>query len=219
MNIKHEKNKLIIEFPEDVLSVDIEKKRETILIKMNRISPAEKAVLNKLLTIKFEERTWSNIKKKMTEAEIELIKELQKRKLVTWFKNNKYPKGVLNIVDEVYPIIAKQEKEELPDKLEKGYLVVEDPRRIREISEKYKPYVLKGLMKGMKGFDGKYYLVTVKYLHNAKKKILEALDEEKTLEEIAKKTGLEEEGCKAVLWMMAENGEVMEKRKGIFVIV
>jgi len=97
-----------------------------------------------------------------------------------------------------------------------GYLVVNDRNEERNLSEALAPRMKSGNVLGVKGFDGKLYIVTREYFSKAETRISPALKDDMAVEAIAQACNLESDGCRAVLRIMAENGDVIERRKGVF---
>ena len=229
-------------------------------------SPQEIAVLQKLQSIQFKDRTPANVAKMLGEAEKAVLAGLEKKKWVNVFIGNKYKDGVYNIADDVYPMLKniipeaktqnpRQETENRkpetgnpkqetqnpkPDTgnrqletrtapvckdplcsllMKQGFLVIRDTREARELSEKLKTDMKSGLVMGIKGFDGVFYVVTKDYFAHASRSILDALKSDANLEAITQNTKLETDGAAAVLRHLAESGDVIEKKKGIFAAV
>jgi len=212
----------------------------------------EIAVLQKLQSIQFKDRTPANVAKMLGEAEKAVLAGLEKKKWVNVFIGNKYKDGVYNIADDVYPMLKniipeaktqnhRQETQNpKPDTgnrqletrtapvckdplcsllMKQGFLVIRDTREARELSEKLKTDMKSGLVMGIKGFDGVFYVVTKDYFAHASKSILDALKNDANLEAITQNTKLETDGAAAVLRHLAESGDVIEKKKGIFAAV
>ena len=72
---------------------------------------------------------------------------------------------------------------------------------------------------GVKGFDGKFYIVTTEYLSKASGLISSVLKEDMDPASIAEATKLDPDGCMAVIRLMAENGDIIEKKRGVFAAV
>ncbi|MEM4626575.1 MAG: hypothetical protein QXF70_04100 [Candidatus Bilamarchaeaceae archaeon] len=104
------------------------------------------------------------------------------------------------------------------DLFKNGYLVASEKEALA-LLEKIKEQIKKGEIRGMKGFDGNYYIITLKLYNELSRKILKTLDKEKEISEIAKTVKVEEEAVRAVLHFLAEAGEVIEKRKNVYVAV
>jgi hypothetical protein len=73
-----------------------------------------------------------------------------------------------------------------------------------------------GAVVGVKGFDGKFYIVTRSYFNQSQAVVGSILKEDMDAPSIAAMAKLEPEGCLAVLRLMAENGELIEKKRGVF---
>ena len=193
------------------------------------INEIEKSVLRKLNEIRFENRTPEHVNKVMTETEKLILKELGKRGFVNIFKGKKYRNGVFSISDKVYPLLREKgtsvAKTAAPQKAPagplgilqtRGFLILNDRNEATRISQKLSQEIKRGEIFGTKGFDGKFYAVAKPYLEDSQKKINAVLNGDMDADSIAKSTKLDLEGCTAVLRLMSENGEILEKKKGLF---
>ncbi len=195
----------------------------------------EKKVLKKLFSIRFEKRIPSNVKRIITTDDADSLDRLVKRDLVNILKSKKYPEGVYNIDNGIYAMLnsktghpqsrpvrktqkRKAEKKENPYSLlmKNGFLVLKDKNEAFAFSNSVKSEIKNGKIKGIKGFDNKFYAVTEDYLENSSDKIMKALTEDGDIGQIAERSGLNQEGCKAIIKLLAERGDVIEKRKGVF---
>jgi hypothetical protein len=195
-----------------------------------QISEREREVLRKLLSIKFENRIPAYVNKALTESDKEVLGELERRGLVNVFRGKKYTEGVYNIRDSIYPILANKgtaEPRQPPQQpsgrqgsisllRSQGFLIVQDKREAMGLSEQLGPQMKSGQVIGVKGFDSKFYIVTRDYFSRAEARIAPALKEDMDAPSIASETKLDPEGCMAVLRIMAENGQIIEKKKGVF---
>lgn len=193
-----------------------------------RLSEGETNVLRKLLSIRFENRTPAYVGKALSGAELDVLRELEKRRLVNVFRGNKYKDGVYNINDSIYPLLSK--KAEQPPQAyaresqvspvsslgSKGYAIISDRREALGLSEQFASEIKSGTIVGIKGFDGKFYLVTKDYLTGSAAAIAAVLKEDMDIPSIAAAARLEPDGCIAVLRLLAENGEIIEKKRGVF---
>ncbi len=226
------------------------------------IKEDERALLKKLLAIRFENRTPEQVGKALSKDEMVTLSELETRGLVNVFRGNKYKDGVYNINDSIYPMLFSSnqgnanpqngEKTNSPATLaasapytnsnsyggsgasvrapvqspgpsasiatlnSQGFLVVNDRNEERNLSEALAPRMKSGNVLGVMGFDGKLYIVTREYFSKAESRISPALKDDMTVDAIAQAGNLEPDGCRAVLRIMAENGDVIERRKGVF---
>ena len=191
------------------------------------VTDREKEVLKKLLSIRFENRVPDYVSKALSDQEKTILRELERRKLVNVFKGDKYREGVYNISDSTYSLLSGREPEtrdtkpgtatDLPAILKRqGYLVVMDRNEARALSERLNPEMKSGSIAGVKGFDNKFYIATRQYIMAAQGSIAAALKEPMDAAGIAAAAKLDPEGCIAVLHIMAEAGDVIEKKRGIF---
>ncbi|MBU0532367.1 hypothetical protein KKB44_02635 [Candidatus Micrarchaeota archaeon] len=189
--------------------------------KKDELSEAEKELLRKLLSIRFEKRTPPYVAKVLSDAEKEMLKSLEQRKHVNVFRGQKYKQGVYNINDRTYPLlkeiaVKKVASDPISQLKAQGFLIIKDKRAAFELSKKLNQEMKDGRVAGVKGFDGNFYLVTREYLAAAKATIASMLTEEMDVGLIASASKLDQDGCTAVLHLMAENGDIIEKKKGIF---
>jgi hypothetical protein len=195
------------------------------------ISEAERAVLLKLLSIKFEKRVPAYVSKVMSEGEMTVLKELERKGMINVFKGTKYKDGVYNIRDSIYPLLSSApraqptrtpaQQVQTPNDLlailkRQGFIVLGDRNEARALSETLSQDMKSGAATGVKGFDGRFYIVTKSYLIGAQTAIAAALKEDMDAPSIAAAAKLDPEGCMAVLRLMAEAGDLIEKKKGVF---
>ena len=208
------------------------------------LTESEKLMLKKLLDVKFQNRTPKNLDKTLKEDEKDLLGSLIKKGFVNIFKSNKYPDGVYNIKDNVYPLLKgievksartetapKNEKTEgtkipnhdtenkKPVTGESSYFVISDQKQAYEFSQQLKKSGRDKDMICLKGFDGRFYAVNKKYFLANNEKIKEALDGSSNLAAVTKACNLELDACRAMLIILADRGDVIEKKKDVFVLV
>jgi len=195
----------------------------------------ERALLKKLLAIRFENRTPAHVGKALNDEEKIILKELERKGLVNVFRGTKYKDGVYNINDRVYamlshtegeapksgtrgtqPLAAGGQMDSAGILIRQGYLVISDKNEAKMLSERLAQEMKNGSVAGVKGFDGRFYIVTRAYLLKAESLIAAALKENMDAAGIALATKLEPEGCLAALRVLAESGEIIEKKRGIF---
>ena len=217
-------------------------------------SKEEIEIMNKLLAMKFADRTPKNVSNGLNPSERKVLDELLERKAVNLFKSQKYKEGVYNIRDNTYDIIKKQgQGKEMPvqqtkemkasaseKSMEKtkeiedlkeieadplkvlerqGYVVIDDQNTARRISEDIASRGKKRDIIGIRGFDRKYYVLKTSFFVRNQPKIKAALKGgKKNLEEISKESGLDKQACTGILAIMNDNSDVIEKRKGVFVL-
>lgn len=101
-----------------------------------------------------------------------------------------------------------------------GFLVLEDEEKAKEFSNKHQAQIKSGEIHGVRGFDRKYYLATHDFYQAASDKIIICLkDCSLKADEVAKTTGIPLNGCITALFLLKEEGEVLEKKRGEFSLV
>ncbi len=197
-------------------------------------SEAEKSVLKKLLSVKFQNRTPANVEKILSPDEKKVLKELEGKNFINVFRGRKYPYGVYNINDRVYSVLygertvtqkaARQpEKKEMKtnpaDSLEQKGYAVGTSTDLRGIIDKNKAEIKSGKVKGLKGFDGRFYIAKMDYVSRMSPLIIKQLDTERSIDEIAANLNVEPDAVRTVLHILAEAGDVIEKRKGVYAAI
>jgi len=194
------------------------------------LSEKEKALVRKLLSIRFESRIPAEVGKALSKEEKETLEALLKNEAVQIFHGGKYEKtGVLNVSEAAFAAVREPAAApsqalvpQLPQNsiahLEKtGWMVLENDSEARNFGNAFSDKVKSGEVRGQRAFDRKYYFVTKGFFESHEKEVLIRLGKsDKTPEEIAEEAGIPSEGCRAILVHLLEEGEVLEKRKGKF---
>ncbi|MEW5996660.1 MAG: hypothetical protein AB1657_03630 [Candidatus Micrarchaeota archaeon] len=179
------------------------------------ITQLEKKVLGKLASIKFNRRTASSISREFSRQEREALLSLEKKGVVTFIKSGKYPGGVYNIQNGFYPQHRKEAAEDCSGAdLEKqlfrdGYAVVPDPRAAQALSDMLQRQ--KNAVTGVKSFDGKYYVATRAHMERVRRVLARWREEHADPKAVGAKFGIHPDSVKAVLKILAEGGEYVEK--------
>lgn len=102
-----------------------------------------------------------------------------------------------------------------------GFVVISNDELARTVSTVLREKIKKNSIMGMKGFDGKYYVMTSRKYHEAESLIRAYLTENRraTLAELSKSLGLEESVCRGVMNFLLENGDAIEKSRGKYELV
>jgi hypothetical protein len=203
------------------------------------LSGEEKALLKKLLAIRFERRTPSEVDRALAPKERGILSVLVGKKAVSVFRSEKYPKGVYNVSDAVYGQAREGDawaakgagqqqaarwggavaRGAQADPLAKGYAVLESEGEARRLSSSIANEVKAGEVSGLRSFDRKFYFVSKGFVAQWQPKAVAALEKGgMTAEELSRKVGLEAEGCRALLLHLGEAGELLEKGKGKFAL-
>ncbi|MGB9703346.1 MAG: hypothetical protein ACP5HJ_01855 [Candidatus Micrarchaeia archaeon] len=196
----------------------------------------ELEVLKKLDQIKYNERTKEEIEKRFSKREKEILDNLLKRKVIEMRKSN--GKELYSINLSIYNrfllrkkgikigkggevVKVNMESDALIETLEKeGYIVLSTEEEANEVSKKLENDIRMGNVIGTRGFDKKYYVVLFSFFTKESQKIIELLKKgEATLQEICQKLNYKEEKAKAILALLLEKGEIIEKKKNLFQLV
>lgn len=178
------------------------------------LTPFEERVLGRLASIRFEKRNSSYVSKEFSRQEREALLSLEKKGAVTFIKSRKYPDGVYNIQNDFYPAPKKEAPEKGAPDLERqlfrdGYVVVQDARTAQSLSDILQRQ--KNAVTGVKGFDGKYYVVTRAHMERVRRVLARWRGDYVDPKAIGAKFGMHPDGVKAVLKILAEGGEYTEK--------
>ncbi|MDE1850979.1 MAG: hypothetical protein KGH54_04280, partial [Candidatus Micrarchaeota archaeon] len=79
--------------------------------------------------------------------------------------------------------------------------------------------IRRGQVLGTRSFNKKFYIILRTFFDRHGPKILKALkDGGMRVSQIASETGVDEDGIRAILYLLAESGDVSEKRKDFFTL-
>ncbi len=179
------------------------------------LTQSENRVLEKLASIRFEKRTGTSIREDFSRQDREALLSLEKKGAVTVIKSKKYPDGVYNIQSEFYPSPKKDVgPEKSASELERqlfrdGYIILQDSNAAQRLSEVLQKQ--KNAITGVKGFDGKYYVVTRAHMERVRKVLAHWRGDYVDPRALAAKFGIHPDAVKAVLKILAEGGEYTEK--------
>ena len=99
--------------------------------------------------------------------------------------------------------------------LKRGYAIFSSQGEAQKISDEIKK-LPKGDVVGIKGFDGKFYVATKQYFAKVSELVQKNLKGTMTVSAIASACKTEEDGCRSILRIMSDNGDVLEKKKDSF---
>ena len=72
------------------------------------------------------------------------------------------------------------------------------------------------MVKGIKSFDGNYYILTNEKISECVPLVLKQIKTETTFDNILSATQLSKELCRAVIEILKDDGEIIEKEKNVF---
>ena len=211
------------------------------------ISPDEISVLKKLDTFRYTDRTTTNVARILSEPEKRLLEGLIKKQSVALFKDKK--DSVYSISKDVYDRFLMRKKASLVkteppkreepkhqfieykklagirneniEKLDKdGFIVLSTEAEAAAVSLALEDSVRHGLVLGTRAFNRKFYIILRDFFNNNSGKVLKSLKEgPKSVGELAKDTGMDEDAIRAMLYLLAEQGDASERRRDIFALI
>ncbi|MEW5955606.1 MAG: hypothetical protein AB1626_03665 [Candidatus Micrarchaeota archaeon] len=102
----------------------------------------------------------------------------------------------------------------------KGFLVIENEADAKNLSKAVEREIKEGLVRGVRGFDKRFYVVSTRFLKAMAQKLGPVLSGEPlTSAQAAQAASCDEAACNAVLQVLKEDGDVLEKKRGYFIAV
>jgi len=126
------------------------------------------------------------------------------------------------------PKAAMKKESESPEAKEKqideyslerdGFFVAKNEERVKRISQEFEEKIKANEIRGIKSFDGNYYIVEDALLQRHRDKVLDCLKAETqcSVETVAEKAGISRTLAKICCEFLKEDGEVMEKRRDMY---
>jgi hypothetical protein len=174
-----------------------------------------------------------NFEKSLKENELKALQELKKEGKVIIFKlNETYKKGVYKINPDFNPgddrkanenkkksiedYNAKEKEFENYSLKEDGIMIVKNQGIIRQISREMEKEIKDGSIRGLKSFDGYYYIIENALLERHIRKLVESFIKKnaQTIEELAKSINVSTILIKVICEFLKDEGEIIEKKKG-----
>lgn len=188
--------------------------------KQQVIGLIKKGNLSDLVEGKFE----LTLNEKQKKALLELV---MSEKVIIFKLNQTYKKGVYRVKEEERN--ENREKKESENELavekpyteytleQDGFLIIKGKDRAANASYEYGRQIKEGLLRGIKSFDGNYYLIQNDLLEEYIHKIINAFANKTTqsLEELSKNIKTSQMLTKIICEFLKEEGEIMEKKKGL----
>jgi bifunctional DNA-binding transcriptional regulator/antitoxin component of YhaV-PrlF toxin-antitoxin module len=101
-----------------------------------------------------------------------------------------------------------------------GYLVLSNEAEAAQLSVELEDSIKSGAVVGTRAFNKKFYVIMRRFMSRNAMIIIKALDKKPLpVSEISKATDIDEDGIRAILYLMAEGGEVIEVRRDHFSLV
>ncbi|HVA82712.1 MAG TPA: hypothetical protein VNF06_00940 [Candidatus Aquilonibacter sp.] len=100
-----------------------------------------------------------------------------------------------------------------------GFIVLQYEAEASALSLALEQSIRRGMVLGTRSFNKKFYIIMRSYFDRHGAKILKALkDGEMKVGQIAREVGIDEDGARAILYLLAESGDVSEKKKDLFTL-
>ena len=162
--------------------------------------------------------------KKLSDGENAKFAEMLKDGRVVKFKSSETFRKALYTLPKIQPgAEAKRfENREKPIEeytLEKdGFIVVKNEFRAKAMSEELQEKIKAGEIRGIRSFSGEFFIITSALLIPSQEKALAALKTAKSAElaALSEKTGFTPTLVRICMEFLKEEGQVIEKRKGIY---
>lgn len=225
------------------------------------LNDREIAILMKLDTMRYNERTKEKADALLSAVEKGILAKLVEKKFVTLYRKDQkepYRYGIAKSIYEKFlmgkrqgvatapqtkqvaaPVVVQQKPPERKldkaavkkweerssgesgyiDELEtKGFVVLKNEADAASASAGLEDSIRQGLVVGTRAFDKKFYIGLRGFVNKNGPKIMKALEKGKSMsaDEIASEVGIESDGVKTVLYILAESGDVTEVRREIF---
>jgi hypothetical protein len=207
-----------------------------------KVSDAELSLLKKIAATSPGERSIRGMG--LSGAEQMLLSDLKKRDLV-FYSTKKYEKGAYMLSPGVYELVRESQERERraaeeaaqppapPERsreaplmpwdahlVKYGYVVIDNEGEAREASTRLEQELKAGSVLGTRGFDKKYYVAQKDFYGEWNAKIRKLLKEsDSDISGVMAKLGISEVAARVALELMREQGELIEKKKGVYSLV
>ncbi len=204
-------------------------------------------VLKKLDTLRYADRTVANVSKLLNEGEKKTLQGLLDKKAV-YLSKAKGSYGIVAAVYDKFLMRKKpgataqqpgrsrvfeqapQKPVPPPPKIEKnenviqletdGYIVLPTETEASSLSLALEDSIRSGKVLGIRAFNKKFYVVLRAFFDKNSGKVIKELKEgPKKVDELVKTTGVKEDGIRAMLYLLSEQGDVSERRKDVFTLI
>lgn len=211
----------------------------------------EMTVLKKLDTLRYSNRTPTNVARILNEGEKKLLQGLINKNVVLVYKDKKdspysiaknvYDQFLMRKKELIKPAQAKSSAQTVskvqvapraaaaPIKIENenvtkletdGFVVLPTETEASSLSLALEDSIRSGKVLGIRAFNKKFYIVLRVFFDKNSGKVIKELKEgPKSVSEMVKDTGLNEDGIRAMLYLLSEQGDVSERRKDTFTLI
>jgi succinate dehydrogenase flavin-adding protein (antitoxin of CptAB toxin-antitoxin module) len=186
----------------------------------------EKKITNLIKTLSPRDKMEGWFEKKLNENENKILQEMLKEgKIIKYKSSEVFRKALYALPKNVQKKqvfenkFQNMEKPKYDYTLEKdGFMVIKNELNAKTISEQLKEKIKAGEIRGLRSFEGDFYVINSVLLQESEKKVLEELSKEKqqTLSQLSSKTNLTPTLVKISMEFLKEDGEVMERKKEVY---
>ena len=175
------------------------------------------------------ERVEGNFEKFLGKDELKRFKELLDGEKIIKFKlSEKYRKAVYKFPESKKPEVMRKRESENANAGEKpldeysfakdGFLVVKNEARAKKISMELSDEIKNGRVRGIKSFDGMFYIIENDLYEKYRPAMLQCIKEMGTakIAEISSAIGISQTLARIVCEFLKEEGEILEKRKEVY---
>jgi len=202
------------------------------------LSADEIRVLKKLDNVRYNDRSKDKMKGLLTEEEKNLLDGLIKKGVVSLFSNAAKSEQLYSISKDVYDkflmrkAVKKEAAPEVPvphefhvmsqneyvNMLEKnGFVVLSNEADASVVSSELEESIRRGLVLGTRAFNKKFYIVLRSFFIEKSPGVVAAIRKgTKRVKEIAEQLNIDEDAVRSILYVLAESGDVTERRKDMF---
>ncbi len=203
-------------------------------------------VLRKLDTLRYADRTAAKVGGILSEQEKRILEGLMGKRVVWIFKGaysidrgvyEKFLMGTRARQEQQKPKMPEAGSEEAPvaeapllpvkveneniERLEKeGFVVLQTQPEAMSLSAVLEDSIRSGKVLGIRAFNKKFYIVLRSFFDKNSGKVIKELKQGPSkVEDVAKSAGLDEDGVRAMLYLLSEQGDVSERRKDVFTLI
>ncbi len=220
---------------------EVNKAKENLYV-LTAVEPSmDEQIISLVHETPFKNRVEGVFEKTLDKDALKRFKEMvEEGKIIKFKLSEKYKKPIYKTLEEVkgkpiektesFPPKTSSVKEfEMPKleaeedmenySLEKhGFIASKNGERIRQLSHDLRTEFEERELKGIKSFEGTYYLIKTQLYNSVKEKVLKELKEKKEskLENLIQKLQLNPELIKMTCEFLKEEGELIEKQKNLF---
>jgi len=187
------------------------------------LDDAEKKILNNLIKKKVvklfskdnNEELYSISKNIYDKFLLRKKKQAEEKNVKEAVNEDEVEKKMGSELEEKYGI----ENEYVKKLEEKGYIVLQTEAEAASLSIALEESIKQGIVLGTRAFNKKFYILLRQFFDRYAPQILKALSGGgMKVDDIARRLGIDEDATRGILYLLAESGDVSEKKKDLFVL-